>query len=82
MNLDLDTDHGASARILWRRADMGTGKSSLATKIGVKLLENSWSENHIALVFCSWAQRDGQTSEALIDSLLAQLYLSPIFPER
>lgn len=78
VNLDLDANHAISDRTLWCRGDMGTGKSILATKVGEKLLEDPYFENHIALVFCSWLQRNEQTSEALIGSFLAQLYLADI----
>lgn len=78
VDVDLDANHAASTRILWCQGDMGTGKSILATKVAEKLLEDPYSENHIALVFCSWNQRNEQTSEALLGSLLAQLYRADI----
>lgn len=78
VDLDLDADHAAFARILWCRGDMGTGISILASKIGEELLEDAIFENYVALVFCSWIRRNEQTSEALLGSLLAQLYLADI----
>jgi len=78
VDLDLDADYAASARILWCRGDMGTGKSVLASKIGEELLEDSILENYVALVFCSWIRRNEQTFEAIIGSVLAQLCLRDI----
>jgi hypothetical protein len=78
VNLDIDADHAASDLILWCRGDIGTGKSILASKIGQNLLDDPDFENHVALVYCSWIQRNEQTFESIIGSVLAQLYLADI----
>jgi Cdc6-like AAA superfamily ATPase len=78
VDLNVDVDHAASARILWCRGDIGTGKSILASKIAQNLLEDPGFESHVALVYCSWTQRNEQTFETIFGSILAQLYLADI----
>lgn len=54
---------------------MGTGKTTLFAQVLCYLQAQHNTKGRLAAVYCSFADRRNQTAEALLGSILAQLYL-------
>lgn len=65
---------GSSPRILWCRGDPGTGKTILIAQVLCHLLNIGTPMGSIATVYCRYAERNIQTFENILGSLLAQLF--------
>lgn len=61
------------ARALWCRGDMGAGKTTLVAQV-LGHLQTKSSRGSLAVVYCRHLERNLQTAEYLLGSILAQLY--------
>lgn len=69
-----DRNEGTSSSVLWCRGEMGTGKTTLIAQILEHLNIRKSCETDSAIVYCRYADRQNQTAENLLGSILAQLY--------
>lgn len=59
---------------LWCRGGPGTGKTTLVAQIVRHLQSRGIRRNDLAVIYCRYAERGLMTAEALLGSILAQLY--------
>ncbi|KAM0719655.1 hypothetical protein Q7P37_003786 [Cladosporium fusiforme] len=68
-----DWDH-TTPWLLWCRGDMGTGKTTLIAQILCHLRSTNVPRGDLAVVYCRYTERDSQTLENVVGSILAQLF--------
>lgn len=71
-----DKHNSESPSVLWCRGNMGTGKTTLLAQVLCHLQAKHSRRGKLAVVYCSFADKHNQTAEALLGSILGQLYLN------
>jgi len=71
-----DRHNSGSPSVLWCRGNMGTGKTTLFAQVLCHLQAQHNTKGRLAAVYCSFANRHNQSAEALLGSILGQLYFN------